>query len=413
MRLCANLGPVKPPSRFPHKVRSGSVSVTVYRILRGNGREVFAVGWKDGATHRRQQSADLAEALREAKLKAEQLAAGRVESAHLTISERDEYQAAKERAGGVPLVQIVETWAKARDLAGADILAACQQWADRHGGRAAKSETVEDAHRLFIAQKKADGVKVKAGYDRTLPGFVQAFGAQPIAAVGPEAISGYLSKFANAGSRNSHRKRIVAFFRWARKRGLLPLDVMTAAERTDTAREHRVEIGLVTPDQLREAFATINAKAPADKRAEYLAALALAAFCGLRRAEVHGQRWEDIDLERGLLRVSAAKPNTPARRLVPIGPAGVAWLTDKRPADGKGPVCSNLAIDRLRDICRTAGLDLADNGFRHSWISARVMVTGNVNETSLEAGNTPSILHRHYRELMRKDEAEAWFAVAP
>ena len=69
--------------------------------------------------------------------------------------------------------------------------------------------------------------------------------------------------------------------------------------------------------------------------------------------------------------------------------------------------------DRVRDICRTAGLDLADNGLRHMFISARIAVTGNVAATALEAGNSPAICHRSYRELVRKEEAEAWFNVRP
>lgn len=395
-------------SRFPHKVKSGAVSVTVYRITRADKRQVFAVGWKDGSQHRRTQFADLAEALAEAKLKAEQLAAGRVEAASLTLGERDEYQAAKERADGVPLIQIVEEWAKARAFAGADMLRACQLWAERHGGKVAPSVTVAEAVEAFKKQKKADGVDVKAGYERTFPVFLEKLGAQPIGTVKPEAIDEYLAQFAHPVSRNSHHTRVVSLFRWARKRGLLPLDVMTAPERVDRAREPRGEIGLVTAAQLRRAFALLKKKGP-----QYVPALTLASLCGLRRAEVHGQTWEHIDLERKLLRVSAAKPNTPAHRLVPIPAAGVAWLKRHRPKNGKGPLCSNLAIDRIRDICRTADLDLADNGLRHMWISARVAVTGNVAETALEAGNSPSIIHQSYRELVRKDEAADWFAVAP
>lgn len=70
-------------------------------------------------------------------------------------------------------------------------------------------------------------------------------------------------------------------FKWCRKRGLLPLDVMTAAERVDRAREPRGVIGLVTPEQLRSAFRLLTEKAP-----HYEPALALASLCGLRRSEV-------------------------------------------------------------------------------------------------------------------------------
>jgi integrase len=194
-------------------------------------------------------------------------------------------------------------------------------------------------------------------------------------------------------------------FRWARKRGILPLDALTAAERTDSAREGHKVIGLVTAAELAQAYVEVRRAMP-----EYLPALVLASACGLRRAEVHAQTWDDIDLDRAFVKVSKAKPRTPARRMVPLPVAAVSALRAARPRTQKGPVCTNLAVDRIRDICRTAKLILAENGFRHSWISARVAVTGNVNETSIEAGNTPTVLHRHYRELMRKEEAEAWFA---
>lgn len=265
---------------------------------------------------------------------------------------------------------------------------------------------VAEIVRRFLTYKtKEQKVDVTAGYARTLPALVAAIGELPMGSVTPDTLSGYLSRFDNGGSYNSHRKRIVALWRWARKRGFLPLDIMTAAERTDS-RAHRVSIGLVTPEQLRAAYALIVEKAP-----HYVPALTLAALAGMRRAEVHGQSWEHIELGRRFVRVSAAKPNTPARRLIPLGDAAIAWLLPYRQKSGL--ICDNLAVDRVRDICRTAGLDLADNGLRHSWISARVAVTGDVNGTSLEAGNTPRVLHQHYRELMDADEAAAWFEVGP
>lgn len=396
---------MKPP-RFPIKVRRGSITTLVYRLNRADGREVFTAAWHHGGVRKTKQFTELKEATAEATLRADQLAAGRVEGAEMSIAARDEYRAAKEAAAGVPLVAIIDEWAKSRGFAGPDMVKACQQWAERHGARAKSKVTVAAAIRDFMAAKKHDGVDVKAGYSRTLPNFESALGEQVLAEISPDAIALWLGKFKNPVSRNSHHKRVGTLFRWARKRGLLSLDVMTAPERVDHAREPRGEIGLVAPEQLRRAFALILEKKP-----EYIPALVLASLCGLRRAEVHGQLWEHIDLGRSLLRVSDAKPNTPAHRHVEICPAAVEWFMAYK--EKSGPICTNLAVDRIRDICRTAGLDLADNGLRHSYISARVVILGNVAATALEAGNSPSIIHQHYRELMRKDEAADWFAVAP
>jgi integrase len=134
---------------------------------------------------------------------------------------------------------------------------------------------------------------------------------------------------------------------------------------------------------------------------------------------VHEQQWADINLERGFVRVSKAKRNTPARRLVALSPAAIEWLIKCKARTG--PLCSNLAIDRIRGIARKA-TDAAgkkkfpaipDNAFRHSFISHRCAASGNVAETALEAGNSPNVIFRHYRELFTKEEGQAWFETGP
>lgn len=398
---------------WPKAVTVGSATVRIYRERHPRNRSGWAyiAAWHTPAGRRRAKFATPAAALDEARLRAAQLAAGKVIAADMTGSEREELLSARQLAEGMPLLSALREWRAARKLVGGDILAACEHWRARNDN-AADSPTVADAVARFLRHKsQAERVNIRAGYARTLPALVAALGSQTIRSVRVDQLETHLGQYVNPGSRNSHRKRIVALWRWARKRGLLPLDVLTVAERTSAAREHRVTIGLIAAAELRRAFELVAKSAPPDLRAGYLAALALAAFCGLRRAEIHGQLWDDIDLTRALLRVSAAKPNTPARRLVPIPPAGVAWLRSS--ARKAGPICANLALDRIRDICRTAGLNLAANGFRHSYISARVTITGDIPRASIEAGNSPSIIHRHYRELLRQDEAEAWFAVTP
>jgi hypothetical protein len=38
---------------------------------------------------------------------------------------------------------------------------------------------------------------------------------------------------------------------------------------------------------------------------------------------------------------------------------------------------------------------------------------GNVAQVALEAGNTPQMIFKHFRELVRPADAEKWFAVTP
>jgi integrase len=56
-------------------------------------------------------------------------------------------------------------------------------------------------------------------------------------------------------------------------------------------------------------------------------ALAIAAFAGLRLAEVSRLDWRDVRLSEKLIVVSAENAKTAARRLVPISDNLAAWLT--------------------------------------------------------------------------------------
>jgi len=395
--------------RGPFKeIRAGSVTVPIYKLRHRHaaGGFVYAIAWHLGRARKMRQFTDLAEAIAEAKLKAEQLAAGKMEASALTADDANTLAEMRRLAAETPLAVAMQEWRKARDLVGTDLLQACEYWAQRHG-RELPKKTVADAVTEFIAAKKRQGVDTSASYDRSLPAFKEAFATAQLRNLSASVMQAWLdSTYAHPVSRNTVRSRIVTLFRWARKQGFLPRDMQTEAERTEQAREAPMEIGIITPEIFRATLRLIQAKSPS-----YIPALVVACFCGLRRAEVHGQDWRDIELERKFVRVTRAKKGTPARRLVPLPDAAIEWLMKHRKAEG--PICKNLAIDRIRDIARTAGLDLPDNCFRHSFITYRVAATGNIPATSMEAGNSVGMIHAHYRELATKMEAEAWFSALP
>jgi len=400
--------PIKRTKRGPFKVvHSGSVSVAVYKLKHKHaaGGFVYAVAWHVGGQRRMKQFTSLAAALAQANLVAEQLAAGRMEAASLTTDDANTLIEIRRLAGDMPPVSAMQEWRRARELVGVDVLPACEKWAQRHGV-ALPGKTVAEAVDEFIAAKRRQGVDTGASYERSLPVFAREFGKSQLRNLSKSVMQAWLDKIAHPVSRNCMRSRMVTLFRWARDEDILPRDIQTEAERTDAAREGPMEIGIITPETFRAVLRTIRDKAP-----HYLPALVVAAFCGLRRAEVHGQDWKDIELGRKFVRVTHGKKGTPARRLVPLCDAAIEWLVPYRQKEG--PICANLAIDRIRDIARTAGFGLADNGFRHSFISYRVAGTGNIPETSIEAGNSVRMIHKHYRELATKTEAEAWFGITP
>ena len=47
------------------------------------------------------------------------------------------------------------------------------------------------------------------------------------------------------------------------------------------------------------------------------------------------------------------------------------------------------------------------------FISCRVAEIQNVNQVALECGNSPAVIFKHYRELVRPAEAKKWFRIQP
>jgi integrase len=215
-------------------------------------------------------------------------------------------------------------------------------------------------------------------------------------------------------SRNTTRKRLVSLWRWCRDAHYLPRDAKTEAEFTGQAQEANLEIGIIDHGTFARLLHYFRQHHP-----EYLAPLAIAGFAGLRRSEIHAQLWEDVDLATLHIRVTVAKRNTPAKRLVEIAPAAREWLM--LVPERTGRVCPNASIDRIRNIARTAKdagdnalfPPIPDNAFRHSFISHRVAATGDIPRTSLEAGNSVKIVNQHYRQLVKRQDGEAWFAIRP
>jgi hypothetical protein len=50
---------------------------------------------------------------------------------------------------------------------------------------------------------------------------------------------------------------------------------------------------------------------------------------------------------------------------------------------------------------------------RHSFISYRIADVKSADQVALEAGNSPSIIFKHYRELTTEEQAVKWFGIMP
>jgi integrase len=209
------------------------------------------------------------------------------------------------------------------------------------------------------------------------------------------------------------------------------------------AKDTNGEIEIYTPTEMTELL---------DAAPESLVGfLVLGAFAGVRHAEIQRLDWRDVHWEHDLIEVRAAKAKTASRRTIPMKPNLKAWLAARRQAQGPVCGCRNVtsakqklvnAVNRRRRrerkrvwlaerrkftgseaegaVLRAA--HKADeswkfrwkhNALRHSFINYRVADIQNVAQVALEAGNSPQMIFKHYRELVRPATAKEWFSIMP
>jgi integrase len=236
--------------------------------------------------------------------------------------------------------------------------------------------------------------------------FKEDFGEQPLRTITTKELETWLHALKlSAQSINNFRSRLAALFAYAEKRSYIDKNPVSAIDKiklVDEAPE------IFTPEQLQNLLL----KAPAD----LLPTVALGAFAGLRTAEVLRLEWQDIDLKRNFINVSATKSKTAKRRLIPIASNLADWLHPYAHKSGRIYPFSHrwyhFKIDELRKAAELA--EWPNNGLRHSFASYHLGKHQDAARLALEMGHTtPRMIFDHYREVVNPEEAERYWNIRP
>ena len=207
------------------------------------------------------------------------------------------------------------------------------------------------------------------------------------------------------------RRVIITLFEFAKKRGYLPSD-HSVALKVDRVRVVSGDIEIFRHAELRELLA----KADSD----FLPSLAIGAFAGLRSAEIEKLDWKDVQLERGWIQVRPQKAKTASRRLVPIATNLALWLAPHAKTEGSvWPFGHDAFYDAQQDTASNTATETGSamkwkkNALRHSYISYRLALVQNENQVALESGNSPGMIHHHYKQLVTQEEGRKWFEIKP
>lgn len=394
------------------KVKVGSVTVRIYarsrKTVGGGERTVFELADYSTGVRRLRGFSDEAEAVREARRIAGQLSTGNAEAARMMGHEAASYTRAIEllRQTGDTLETACDRYANAVKVLGdgARLIEAVRDFNKRNPATL-PSKTVTKASEELQEALKADASKRYLGdLKYRLKKFSDAFQTD-IGSITAGDIQRWLDGLdCGKQSRLNFRRVVGRLFAFAKSRGYVTDNPTKELERIKVKSTSAVSI--YTPAEVAKLL-----KAAAD---DFLPALAVAAFAGLRSAEIVRLDWADIKLDDRHIVVEAAKAKTASRRIVPIAPNLCAWL--KPHAKAKGRVWAKTErklYTRQQETANTAGVEWKQNALRHSFISYRLAEVQDAAKVSLEAGNSPQMVFRHYREVVRPKDGAAWFSVSP
>jgi integrase len=390
---------------------NGPTRVRIYTMNRKDGYSEFTLVWKEGGRRRTRSLSDM----EEARMVAQQItvrlangweAGGEVTKRDLELLRYYEQQTSK---FGVTLAAAIDEWISARSAVnGISLSDAVRFYQANRTDLLAVRTTVQVAAE-FVKSRATSGVSVAyvSGCRVGLKRFTDKLACN-IGDVTTADINKYLAGLKGLGpvSRNGHRRNIVTMFGFAKRQGYLHPDRKTAAEQTETFKEPETEIAIFTPDEITSLLLNSHAR--------ILPVIAIGAFVGIRSAEIMRLDWEDIKWDRGHIEIAGRKAKTAARRLVPLPENLKAWLAPWREATGKIVTLTAVA-GAMSDLAVKAKIPggWRQNALRHSFISYRVALTGDVARTALEAGNSPKMIFRHYREVVTEEDAKAWFSITP
>ncbi len=270
--------------------------------------------------------------------------------------------------------------------------------------------------------KAAEGQRAqlspKYAYNRAimLRRFSGTFPGHAVCDLGKEHLDTFLTSKPvcdfSAKSRNHHRATIKQLLQWCvRKDYLSVTHRMAEADGMRPEHSNDCETEFYTCAEFRTLLET--AEGPMQ------AMIAIGGLAGLRSSELLRLTWEDVWRVSGHIEITAGKSKTRQRRLVEVCPALDAWLQPFRSCTtGKVcPITDNSAEiiwqQQFRQLCEDAKVTRKANGLRHAFCTYHFAAHGNENQTAQQAGNSPTMVHQHYKGLATKAEAEKWFAVLP
>ena len=447
-------------------VGRGSTTVRIYRTPHGK-RDYYTLSYWINGKRKRQVFPTLQAAKYEANIKAVAFSNGDLGVVQMTNADSAAYCRAIALLAptGMPLEFVASEYASAFKRLGTVSLSQAVDFFIARNPAGFNSKMAAEVAEEMVKFKREDKLSERYLYqlEIDLKRFTDRFHCRLADIRGTEIDTWLREMGVGPGRRNDFRTTIVRLFRFAIARKYLPKDHDEISS-VPVAKVVSGEIEIFTPQEMIDILSHAHPSV--------IPFLVLGAFSGIRHAEIKRLKWTDIHLDGDFVEIRAANAKTASRRIIPISDNLKAWLQPYREEEGLICKQENMAneirltvrtmnqerradwarknavgpdklkateIEALNGRLRSPesikrskipettvapGSETAElegwkpfawkhNALRHSYISYRVAAIQNVAQVALEAGNSPRMIFKHYRELVRPDAAKAWFSIMP
>jgi integrase len=142
---------------------------------------------------------------------------------------------------------------------------------------------------------------------------------------------------------------------------------------------------------------------------------ALGFFAGIRSAEMMRLKGEAIKFTQRVIVIGPEVAKRRSQRIVEMNDTLLYWLAPFKSQLQSGPIVDASKFRwKKEQLLEAAGVaQWKANGLRHSFGSYHLAAYESAEKTSAQMGNSPNIVHKHYKALVTKAESERFWSLRP
>ncbi len=214
---------------------------------------------------------------------------------------------------------------------------------------------------------------------------------------------------------DNNRRALLSWFNWCVKQGYCEANPVAKIDPIKKDREEPETLTLAEARRIMEA-------ARQHKGGILVPYFALALFAAVRPTELARLTWDEIDLAAGTVTIGAKLAKMRQRRIVALAENAVEWLLPH--AATRTPIRDKnwrRDFDAVKHAAGFGSPSEAEPGLkpfvpdvlRHTGISNHYAKHQHEGETAAWAGNSPDVIHRHYKGLVSQKDVKAFWSIRP